>query len=169
MSLFKKKKKKKKEITDLDRIINAKKDIFWFLLMVEVLLVPNILTYLSKKDMLNLATEIPLALVCSFILIAGPHFLYPYLEDYFSAFDGRDERQSPDKRAKAAFTYNVVYFMSFSIIAFFLAAAVSAFVFHKNDAAHVFLLVFFNVCALYISRWLTNRKYKCFKKKKKER
>lgn len=167
MFLKRKRKKEKKQLTpeeaEARREFEEKKDLAWMILIIYLFLIPYTLHYLIEHDALNIATEISLAFVFSSIFMWGPHILHSLkpVRDYFAAFNGKAaESDSPAERAKGALTYNAVFFVGFAMMGFYLANIISAVAFHKNTVVNMVLIVVFDAAALYLSKWLTDRKYK---------
>lgn len=165
------KKKKKKEPTpeekEIIREINDKKDIFWFIMLLYLYLIPLTAKFLIDRHALNIWTEIPLGIIFAAFLIKGPHLIYSsaHVKDYFAAFNGKAAASTnPAERGRGAFIYNVVYFVALAIIGYFLSLYITGFVFHKNRTVFTVMLITFDAAALYISRWLTDRKYKTKKR-----
>lgn len=167
MFLKRKKRRERKQLTpeeiEARREYEEKKDLAWMILIVYLFLIPYTLHYLIEHDALNIVSEISLAFVFSSIFMWGPHILYSFkpVRDYFAAFNGKAaESPSPDERAMGALTYNAVFFVGFAMAGFYLANIISAVAFHKNTAVNLILIVVFDAGALYLSKWLTDRKYK---------
>lgn len=161
------KKKKKKEPTpeekEIIREINDKKDILWSILLLYLYLIPLTAKFLIDRHALNIWTEIPLGIIFAAFLIKGPHLIYSsaHVRDYFAAFNGKAAASSnPAERGRGAFIYNAVYFVTLAIAGYFLSLYISGFLFRKNRVVFTALLVIFDVSALYISKRLTDRKYK---------
>ncbi len=149
--------RKKRELTQEEKELNIAKDFFWMIFMVELITIPPVLTFLADHNALNLSTEIPLGLLFAFFLSFGPGFLYRKMRGLYSAFT---EEGYKDKSMikSSALIYNMVYFVVLSFIAYYIALAVSYFIFGKHTFADYVFIVIFNLGALYLSKKLTDRK-----------
>ncbi|MEM4066782.1 MAG: hypothetical protein QXV17_07975 [Candidatus Micrarchaeaceae archaeon] len=156
--------KEKKVLTDEQKQINAKKDLFWRVFFLMFFIGSFLYANLSQYKWYSGVFTIIIVVVCILAVVFAPGWLYnqKWIKEQYDIFQDKKWKTSKDdaERAKAKIYYNISVFFILSVFSYLIAGVFALYLFNKSSIARLILTAVLIIVSLFVSIKLTEFKSK---------